>query len=384
MRRKSEFEVARRKKNLPGKLKKIMAVAAAAALVITVYMYRFEITSIGFGVLAKDAFALMFDNNGFPVDTEGTAFMLQNVGRRAVAVSETGLEVFNEAGNKVFGKRTDYRSPLISSKNGRILLFSQSGKNISLYSGEMRLLETETENPIYDADLCENGMIAYSTTEFGYQSSVHVLDQKFNEIFVWLSADSLIMNVSLDKEGKTLAACGVGFEEGQIYSSVFVFDIENGEEISSVKFKDKMTIDSIILSNGNIMTVTDKSVEVFSKEGKMISSYLFEQHTLNAYAFHGTEGICLSLGDYNSQKNTALIRLDSSGKKKKSAFISDDVMGIDYHKNDIVVFSQDKFMCYDSDLNFKSQSLIPDAVCVKVIGDYVYFTTESSLGRIHI
>ncbi len=384
MKRKSEFEVAKKKKEREKRLKKLPLIIACICIAGTVYAMRYEIAGIGIGVFIEDSFAKMFDNNGYPCETEGTVNMLQGVGKRAVLLSESGFEVFNEAGNKVLGKKKFLSEPLAKVNGKKLLLFSQSGKEMALYSGDVCLYEGKTANPIYNAELSDNGFIAYSTSEFGYQSSVRVLDKGFDEIFLWVSAESIITDLSMDEEANNLICFGVGFLDGELCSYGYGFELNTGEEKTKLRFPGELVIDSFYLPDKRVMVLTDKSVKLIDKSGKIASEFSFKHQKLNAYCFKENGELALSLGEFSSRRGTDFVVLDSNLKNIKSTFIFENVSFIDYHKGDYVAFADDRFIVLDPALAFKKKGHCPDAVCVKVIGDYVYYTTENTLERIKL
>lgn len=384
MKKKSEFEVAKKKKEREKRLKKLPIIIICLCAFVGIYAMRYEIAEIGIGVIIKDSFAKMFDNNGYPCETEGTATMLEGMGRRAVLLSESGFEVFNEAGNKVLGKKKFLSEPLTKVRGKKLLLFSQGGKEMALYSGDVCLYEGKTENPIYNAELGKNGFIAYSTSEFGYQSSVRVLDKSFKEVFLWVSAESIITDLSIDANADNLICFGVGFLDGELCSYGYGFELNTGEEKTKLAFPGELVIDSMYLSDGKVMVLTDKTVKVIDRSGKVASDFSFKHQKLNAYCFKENGELALSLGDFSSKRGTDFIVLDPTLKNIKNTFLFENVGFIDHHKDEYVAFSDDKFIVLDSALGFNKKGHCPDAVCVKVIGDYVYYTTENSLERIKL
>ena len=384
MKKKSEFEVAKKKKEREKRLKKLPILIICICAAVGIYAMRYEIAGMGIGVILEDSFAKMFDNNGYPCETEGTATMLEGVGKRAVLLSESGFEVFNEAGNKVLGKKKFLSEPLAKVNGKKLLLFSQSGKEMALYSGDVCLYEGKTANPIYNAELAKNGFIAYSTSEFGYQSSVRVLDKSFDEVFLWVSAESIITDLSMDAEADNLICFGVGFLDGELCSYGYGFELNTGNEKTKLVFPGELVIDSMYLSDGKVMVLTDKSVKVIDRSGKVSSDFSFKHQKLNAYCFKENGELAVSLGDFSSKRGTDFIVLDSTLKNAKSTFLFEDVGFIDYHKGDYVAFSDDRFVVLDPALGFKKKGHCPDAICEKVIGDYVYYTTENSLERIKL
>ena len=384
MNNKSEFEVAKDKKERARRLRRLPVLVSCVLLAFVVYVMRYEIAGIGIGVAVKDTFAKMFDNNGYPCQTEGTATMLEGLGRRAVLLSESGFEVFNEAGNKVMGKKKSFSEPLAKVNGKKLLLFSQSGKEMALYSGDVCLYEGDTENPIYNAEVSDDGHIAYSTTEFGYQSAVRVLNKNFEEFFLWLSADSIISDLSIDGGADNLACFGIGFSEGELCSYAYGFDLNTGEETMSFTLPGELVLDSRFYSDGNIAVITDKAFRIVGEGGNILNEYSFKQQSLNAFSFRENGDITLSLGDFSQKRGTDLIVLDKNGKETANTFLFEDVKSIDYHGMDTVIFSEDRFVVLDPSLAFKKKGQCPDAVLTKVIGDYVYYTTENALERIKL
>lgn len=364
--------------------KRVVILITASAVFLLCYSFRFEIASLGFGVAVCDAFDLLFDKNDYPVELTAVPYQLTSVDKRVVAVSDNNFEVFNSAGKNVFGGRLNFNNPIAISKGRKLLIYSRGGKNLVVYSGEMPIYTAETESAMYTAEIGECGYLAISMAEFGYQSAVKVYDKNFNELFLWLSADSIINNISLSADGTKMAASGVLFKNDSLTSKITVFDVSEGKELYSTEFYNSLVLETKILPDGNVMVVMDTGTAVMGAGGKVTSRYDYGTSTLNAYTFGSGDSLTLALGDYSSKKRTSLIRLDSKGKKDKGTFIRDEVKNISSYGSGTIIFNNDEFVLYDKDLNRKKKFIASENANPVVIDDYVYYATDNLLKRVHM
>lgn len=364
--------------------RRVVILVTFSAMLLLGYAFRFEIASLGFGVMARDSFDLLFDKTDFPMELTAAPYQMTSIGKRVVAVSETNFQVFNSAGNFVFGERLNFTNPVSSSKGGKLLIYSQGGKNLVLYSGEMPIYTNQTTNAIYTAEIGESGLLAISTGEFGYQSSVKVLGKNFDELFVWLSADCIINNISLSNDGTKMAVSGVMFKNDSLTSKMTVFDINEGKELYNIEFYNMLIVDTKILTDGKVMVVMDGGSAIIGDKGEALSRFDYGTANLSAYAFGSHDSLTLALGDYSAKKRTNLIRLNSKGEKERSTFIGDEVKGVDSYGSGTIVFCHDDFLLYDRDLNLKNKFMAAENSTPVVIDDYVYYATDNQLKRIHM
>ena len=379
----TDFEKEKKKHNRRKKLKQLMTVLVISALVVVVYAFRVEIAVQGLGVIFSDAVAYIIDNNGFPVAIDSNPKKLTALGHRSVVVTDSSMQVYNAAGNKVLEKRTAGKDIIAVAAGKYLLTYEQGGYEIEIRAGDAVLYNHRFTESIYCADIAENGAFAVSTGAIGAQAQVTAFDSSYNQQFMWLSDDKIIYSVSLDKRAQNIAVGGVGLDEGEITSAVTIFELESGNQRGTADFANELLLGMELFENGTVTAVTDRSVKSLASNGKLRGEYSFDGDDIAAFDI-AENGTAIALGDYDSLREQRIVRLDGQGKPLADSRSSNKAESIFIYGNDTLVFIGERVIRFDQKLGRVASTETPEATIVCPAGKSLYYVTDSDIHRVAV
>lgn len=362
-------------------IRRLVTLALAVGAASAVYLFRFEIAAQGLGALFSDTLASVFDNTGYPVELDAPPLQLTRVGRRAVAVGDGLLSVYNTAGNQVVSARLSGKNPIAVPAGKRLLVYSQGGYALSLFLGETVLYKQEFTQPIYTAALSPSGVCAVSTGAVGYQSQITVLDDQYKRLFEWASAESIVTVLALDGGGGVCVAGSLHSEGGILSSTLRLFELSGGLERWTRPLPDELLLAARVAESGAVTAVSDGAVTFLSAEGNVIRRHDFDGETLDAFYIHPDGSVDLALGAYASTHRMQLVRLDLQGKPTARSDVDFAVRRLIPYGEELLAFTGDRTMLLSPKLMLLRSIETPDASHAEAFGDYLYYATAEELSR---
>jgi len=379
----TDFEKEKRKHNRRKKLKQFFVVLLISVLAVVVYAFRVEIAVQGLGVVFSDAVAYVIDNNGFPVAIDSAPKQLAAVGRRAVIVTESSMQAYNAAGNKVVEKRTAGKNIIAVTAGKYLLNYEQGGYELEIRTGDTVLYNHRFTETIYCADIAENGAFAVATGAIGAQAQVTSFDSSYNQQFMWLSNEKIIYSLSLDDRAQFIAVGGVGLVDGEITSAITVFELQTGDQRGNIELENELLLDIMLFENGSVTAVTDKSVKSLASNGKLKGEYLFEGDEIAAFDI-AENGVALALGNYDTLREQKIVRLDSVAKPLADCRSANKAESVFVYGNDTLVFIGERVIRFDAKLGRVASTETPEAVAVCPTDKSLYYVTADDINRVAI
>ncbi len=380
----TDFESARKKHGFLKTVKRLFAVITVSALIILLYAFRVDIASQGFGVLLSDSIAMLIDQTGYPIVIDSRPVQLSSVGSRAVLITENGLSVYNKAGNRVIESHSAADDIVAVSAGRYLMTYKLGGCDIKIRSGDTVIFSHTFEYPIFTADIAENGAFAVATGAQGAQAQVVVYDSNYSRQFWWVSAERMIYSLSLNLESGSVAVGGIQLDEGTLDSVVEVFGLSDGSQKFLVTLNDEMLLGLRLLDDGSINTVTTEGIYAFSHAGKLRNEYCCEGEGIAAFDILPKGGIAAAIGDYSSNHELKVVKLDKNGAVTGETTIDRDVISIFLYEENVLAFVGERVIRFDADMKKAASTETPEALTAVPIKNQLYYATMHQINRTSI
>ncbi len=323
-----------------------LVVLAIAAVVITS-------VSLPTGIFEflQNAVASTGSEGGYPsAITGGSLINSVQMNNVFITVTPTHVSGYNQkTGKSVFNYQHGYERPLVAISDARFMIFTQGGKEYSVYNFEKKLFGAETENDILTAAIARDGTFAIATQSDGYSSEVAVYNKKGKKIFEWFCANYIINDILLSDNGNKLVLSAINAQKGTYVSKLVVLEVDNNSAtpIFSKTFENKVLLN---VDSDNLRTfyaVFENKIEffrwnsfeniAFDTEKDLIYSRTTSRHTL-------------LIAGHNSNKgsNTAYI-FNNKGEKISEFDINCEITDVAFKGEYIYILSDKTIYLYSVD-----------------------------------
>lgn len=379
MGRTTNFEKERKKYAFKKTARRLFVVVLVTVVAVVAYALRFDIAAHGFGVLASDTVAMLFDQTGYPIQIASEPQQITSVGSRAVLVTEGALSVYNQAGKLVVDERTVSKNMLAVSAGRYLLTYSRGGYYLEVRSGNTVVFSHKFDYPIYAAAISPTGACVVSTAALGDQSQVIVYDSNYIQQFLWVSAERIIYNLALDKNARYIAVGGVGLNGGELESVVTTFEISTGQERCTHVLSNELLL-ALSLSDGVRTTaVTDQAVHSLSATDGKKSSYSLSDEHLSSFAVTSDGAVALAIGDYELAHTVRLVLLDENATPTAEGSFDQNIKSLHFYNDGLIAFLGDRAVRFNAQLQKEEVTETPDAICAQVIQKKLYYATMQQI-----
>ncbi len=224
--------------------------------------------------------------------------------------------------------------PLVSVAGEYILAADRGGKDIYLIHRGSILLQTASAYNIINASVAPDGKFVVISDEPYYKGLVTVKDAKGNEVFVWHSGSSYVIDAALGSDTNKLAfavvntALPAGEGAGGSFSGgVLQFNLYDTEPFQTHTF-DGSLITNVFRAGNGFLAVTDKECIGLTPDGEQSWTYGFGGKSLNKISKSDDLAV-FALEETGGRKN--IVVLDNNGKEK---FVLDNAPNLSYIGSD--------------------------------------------------
>lgn len=295
-----EYRKKRKQRKLLTKLIVVAAVFVLALLVAANFNAIIEpLRGIASRIDTKTS-----DEIGFPIKLSGSAsYSFDSFGDNFSLLTDTYLYTYGMNGGQNYAVRHSYSKPVQCTNSKRILLYDKDYNSFSLYNKTRLIYSNTVEDKIVFASLGGNDSAAVVTNSDRYSNIIYVYDGNGKWRYTRKYIDENVMNVQFSSEGRYIYVSTLGVENGEIYSSVYKYDI-TGENDAIWSYR---------------LTRSSIPVKMFVKSGRVCVLYDNYGVSLNEAdgsitgekEFSGTVQCC-----DNSDSMIGVIYLDTSSNKK--------------------------------------------------------------------
>ena len=183
--------------------------------------------------LAKDISAATLtaqsqaDHISYPISSSKADFSLYRGG--IVAAGGQVVTAMSGSGRQTLSVNVAYAQPQVRTSDQYFITFGRGEQSFSVYNSFVRVKHFETEYPVYDAAVADNGYFAVLTRSRDYTSDVMIYDADMNHLATH-HLNGYVTALSMNRDGDYLGILSSEAKNGEWTSTVTV--IRLGKKIS--------------------------------------------------------------------------------------------------------------------------------------------------------
>lgn len=243
-------------KRMKIKLKKLITFTVVLALILTVFIIN-VLTPTGIIESIQNSFAgygisnekniTLFDKSCVDVKCNDDAIF---------SLSQSYLEVYSSGGKSILLNQHGFTKPTLALSEARALVFDRGKTGYKVYNYTGMLFDGKTEKNILAGDISRSGYFALATYSDSYTAQVSVFNKNFENVYTWYSADKLVSDVALSRDGKRVAISTVFAQNGALKSEILLFKYNSASPYYSLSV------------DGPITNLSQMNSKVFSASGE--------------------------------------------------------------------------------------------------------------------
>ena len=320
--------------------KKLIILIAAIVVFAGVVVYLF-IQQGGFygGVGMLDGDELDFET--------GSKYMYSIVDGGVAAVSTTGIQCYDRAGNVTINEKRRLSEPEVYACEKYAVAYERGGSQVIGFSQGSINYEITAKNDIISATVNKKGWTAVCTPESGYKGVVTVYDASGTAAFEWYSGEGYLLQAVVSPDSKKLAVITVGEAGGRI---VFL-SFSSEETLSSNVFDGEIVLEAKFTSNNEILVVSETAVFSMNTDGEQTWSFEFNNKYLSNYSIGSDDYTALVLNDYQVGNKYSIITIDRKGTVIKSEVFEQGIFSVSSAGKYLAILHTGGLTVLDKELN---------------------------------
>ena len=285
-----------------------------------------------------------------------------------LVVSEGGLTLYDlEGGQKAF-LQTTLPTPILSAGESLCVCFSPgSGSFAAVGTGGEIVLDETLSGTIIDADVSEDGYLAYVAAESGYKAVVTVLNRNQEAMFRFTARSKYLNSCAISPEGTYLALATLGEKNGQFESGVTILRTDTEVEDLSAEdsaalqtsFGSRVIYDLKFIDETHLLAVTESDLCFLDTKGAVLQTVPLEGETLLSYDVSGKGFVSLVLQRTGAGGQTRLLSLSETGETLGSLTVTERFCGLSAEDSYIALLTEKSLYIYDKKLKqfFRADNL---------------------------
>lgn len=373
----------RRGRSMGRLLVKLLAVAAAVALLAVGWQYREHFMPDGFLVWADELLGGGGGGSGYPVSVNGSAVKHMTAVRDSLAyLTDTSLVILNGKGGQVVNRAHNFADPTLQVAGNYLLVSEIGGKRVRLERRTGTTLEHTHFDAVVTAAVAENGRFAVVSGESkSYRSQVAVYSDSDKNIYNWYSANQVVVDVALSADGKRMAVIGLSAEAGAMRSSLMIFDLEKEEKPVTFRNTGTMLCAVEFLVNGQVIAVGDSALWVVDNSTLQTVSY--GDYELMGTAFSDT-AVTVALQQFGTTDGGRLLSVDGTGTQRFSLDFAGSYRDVCRRGEDWLLLTGQTVTAVSRDGNAKKTESGADSQRIAVAGGTVYVMGLTEIRQVAI
>ena len=254
--------------------------------------------------------------------------------QHVISCSKNGVKAFGMDGKAAwettFSNLTtqmiSFNAPVLRTGESHCIVYDKGGKSIVKFNQRSVSSTITTDYNIIFAKLFENGYIAAVTEDSGSKEQVKIFDKAGQEIFIWHSGESNILDAALSGNGKSLVISSMDITSGKLTDHLTFFQITQPEPYARAT-KENMLLTNLkfYYGNKNIVGISDTALFHFNEKGETPYSYDFGGRELSAFQYLNNGQVALVFNS-NYEGKYRIVIVDEKGMEK-GVYVSDKEIG---------------------------------------------------------
>lgn len=288
-----------------------------------------------------NAFELM-GSGEYPNILSGTkTFALQTVNNKAFALTNSHLCGFTFSGKSFLQLQHNFSNPVLDISSERTLLYNRESNKFIISNNSGVIFEQNLEQPIFCADISNNGCVAFACESASYSAQILVFDKNMKQFYTWYLADGLVSDVSVSNNGQYVAVAVLKVKNGEILSQIYCLSTDEKEPVFTKELADETVLQIESISSSNFVYTTDKKVSFVKwKTGEEVNNtFSSPSYFKNISKF--------TLALFGEANHSDIVLFNSSGEIKHHFEFNGIIDDVSVFDNIIYILSGNKVTYFD-------------------------------------
>ena len=343
-RKKGNFTLLRGKK---AEIKKRWQVILAGVLVVILAITICQI-AIPAGIPETLSTTVSAMGTGeFPIEFESTN--TNNVVAKQgyfYVLTDSEIKAVSNGGKVIFSYSHGFENPVLKTSSTRAIVFNQGGNDALIFSLKKLEFVITLEDEIINAAIGDNGTYALVTTAKGYVAKVSVYKKSDKPVYEWFSANDMINNVAVARNGKKIAISTLSAKVGGFDSKLMILNFKSANAEFEKQYNGEMIYNLSTSFSSGVAVATSNTFD-------FVRWYKFKCETnKNDYNLQmlreSNKGTLLLYNRENDKTDNRIIVTNKSGKKKLEVKFNGIITDIAFKNNHIYLISDTKAYILDS------------------------------------
>lgn len=361
-------------------------IAKAVCIILVVLMLLFvaadrfgNITFSSVGDYFSGVISGAKSGEGYPYYFESsTAENVEKINSDLLVLTDDSTFVLDATAKKLSELQHSYSVPLISSRNGRAVMFDVGGYSYRVQSKTKVLYEGTSEHKIITAAIGKDGSVALATRGDNSMSELTVYNKSQKEVFKWECAKEAIVAVDISDNGKRAAVSVLGAENGELYSKVIIFDFRYSEQISEYSYGSQTVSDVEFISSNKVLATGEEVFSVIDKTSKQDEDLSLNKLSRVYTADNNTTVAVFS--KYGSSSSKIIKAYSASGKLLFTADVNSNVRSVSCDGSYISVLTDRQLISFNKKgKTVGTHDVTSDGISCFTDGNNTYVLTTSAI-----
>lgn len=346
----ADFKEARRRRRRKKTIRRTSRFLILAIILAVVVLIGFVGYQLDWGSHFSSLIASLRPGSGYPVALDQNE-VTQLIGMNgSVAVSASGsVSIYNTGGEMTGYFANSYSDPISVYSGGKLLTYDLGGSGWMVTNKTKALHSQNAKGMLLGATIGEKGYVAVSCRDSAYLSEVTVYNARYEQMYIWDSADCYVNQLAISHNGTLLATGGILSSGGSLDSVVKIHDMTGSREETGMTLPDSVILSIVWTDKNQLQVVTDRGVYLFGKEGTLVSSVTFTDAPV-ALANSADGVIYIAAGDYRSSQGVTITAYDSALQPVGTTSLKMRILSLQYEKKHLYILAENELLLSDPSL----------------------------------
>ena len=305
-------------------------------------------------------------SKGFPITMPTSAtYRLELMGDDISLLTDTGLYVYNDEGNRILSFSHAYNSPISETNSTRTLVYDAGGKQFLCATRKAVVFQNTLADKIMLGKISKSGKVAIVTDSDRYASVLYVYDTDGKEVYS-VSVTEKIIDCEFAPDNNSFIISTVSAIDGEVYSmlSCYKFSNTKGEEWKT-KLNGSVVMDINAFSGSNVTAVADNAIYTV-KNGEVVNSQPYANVVSDIAV---SENMTAVLLDDSGNRQKRLLSVNKNGNLICDTVFENNVFDICISGSSILAFNGKNVIKYNENGTETGSAYLN--------AEYKYFTSSS-------
>ncbi len=284
----------------------------------------------------------------YPIDFESSA--TDNVVAKNgyyYILTDSEIKAVSNGGKVIFSYNHGFEKPVLKTSKTRALVFNQGGNDVLIFNLSQLQYTLKTENEIINAAIGDNGTYALVTNADGYVAKVSVFKKNQKLVYEWYSADDMINNVAVSKNGNKIAISTLKTNVGGFDSKLMILNFKSANAEFSKEYNGEIIYNLSTSFSGGVSVATANTFD-FIRFSKFRSTEYKNDYNLQMLR-ESSSGTLLLYNRENDKTDNKIAVIKPNGEKKFEIKFNGIITDFALKNNHIYLISDTKAYILDSE-----------------------------------